>query len=296
MWPQALWKRALIILILVGLGIAGKGIYEARQLGFMRMPSYDDTPPILPTLESPSVLVFSKTGSFIHREAIPAAETAITALIEASGGSVFITENGAVHNAEQLTQFDVVVWNNVTGNVLTETQQAALKTYISEGGGWLGIHGSGDSSGDWAWQNEVLIGAHFIGHPMEPQFQEAEVTVQTESAITAHLPRPWRRVDEWYSFATPPQQDNVDILLNLEETTYVPGEFFGQALAMGSSHPIAWRHEIGAGRVFYTAMGHTAETFSEPEFLELLAKAISWSAGQQPEALNPDALDECSDC
>src|SRR5213594_3991183 len=47
---------------------------------------------------------------------------------------------------------------------------------------------------------------------------------------------------------------------------------------MGESHPIAWRHEYDGGRAWYTAMGHTAESYAEPLFLSHILGGIMWAA------------------
>jgi type 1 glutamine amidotransferase len=63
------------------------------------------------------------------------------------------------------------------------------------------------------------------------------------------------------------------VLLTLDETTYDPG-----AATMGADHPIAWYHSYEGGRAFYTALGHTRESFSEPAFLAHIAGGIAWAA------------------
>ena len=45
---------------------------------------------------------------------------------------------------------------------------------------------------------------------------------------------------------------------------------------MDTDHPIAWCHERRGGRSFYTALGHTEESFAEPAFLRHLHGALSW--------------------
>ena len=41
-------------------------------------------------------------------------------------------------------------------------------------------------------------------------------------------------------------------------------------------NPVAWERQINNGRVFYTAMGHTKESYSEPWFLSLLGGGLDW--------------------
>ena len=49
------------------------------------------------------------------------------------------------------------------------------------------------------------------------------------------------------------------------------------ALAMGH-HPVAWTFDRATSRVFYTSMGHTDESWSEPAFLEMLVRAVEWTS------------------
>jgi type 1 glutamine amidotransferase len=87
------------------------------------------------------------------------------------------------------------------------------------------------------------------------------------------IPETWARDDEWYAFQTNPRA-NVQVLLTLDETTYAPGD-----TAMGTDHPIAWLHEFDGGRAFYTALGHTSESYAEPLFMKQLTQGIEWAAG-----------------
>src|SRR5437762_730525 len=49
--------------------------------------------------------------------------------------------------------------------------------------------------------------------------------------------------------------------------------------SMGADHPIAWCQEFAGGRAFYTAGGHTRESWAEPLFLAHVAGGIRWAAG-----------------
>src|SRR5205085_2006836 len=41
-------------------------------------------------------------------------------------------------------------------------------------------------------------------------------------------------------------------------------------------NPVSWAHEFEGGRVFYTAMGHTAESYADKDFLNHLAGGLAW--------------------
>ena len=51
----------------------------------------------------------------------------------------------------------------------------------------------------------------------------------------------------------------------------------GRAPADGT-HILEWTKTYGKGRVYYSALGHNADSFSRPEFLEHLYQACLWTA------------------
>jgi len=102
--------------------------------------------------------------------------------------------------------------------------------------------------------------------------QTADVVVEDAATpATAGLPKRWRRADEWYAFRSNPR-GAVQVLLALDESSYAPGD-----ANMGGDHPIAWHHEHDCGRAFYTALGHTSESYSDPLFLQHVAGGIAWA-------------------
>ena len=74
--------------------------------------------------------------------------------------------------------------------VLNDEQQQALAQYVEAGGALIGIHGAGDNSHKWPWYETNLLGAQFSHHPINPQFQKADVQVETavDSTLTQKLP------------------------------------------------------------------------------------------------------------
>jgi hypothetical protein len=44
------------------------------------------------------------------------------------------------------------------------------------------------------------------------------------------------------------------------------------------NYPVAWARMEGAGRVFYTTMGHVPEIWEDPVFLHMLLGGIRWAA------------------
>ena len=240
---------------------------------------YENTPPQLPEgLKRPAILVFSKTNAFRHEEAIPAANALFADLAKEKGWGYFQTENGATFSPAILSHFDAVVFNNVSGDVFTPDQREAFKAFITGGGGYLGIHAAGDNShAAWGWYMNQVIGTTFIQHTMDPQFQEATVHVEDAAhPATQGLPAQWRRIEEWYSFDKSPRKTGARVLITVDEKTYNPVGMFDKDLRMGD-HPMVWSRCLGRGRVLYSAFGHRAEAYAEPENRQLLNQAATWA-------------------
>ncbi|MCE4557082.1 ThuA domain-containing protein [Roseateles cellulosilyticus] len=250
-----------------------------------RCARYDDELPqgVVPA-GSPRLLVFEKVNGFLHAEAIPAARAALRDLARRRGWSVTVTDKGGAMTPAYLRQFDVVVWNNVSGDVLTLPQRAAFQTYMEGGGGFVGLHGAGgDGTVWWDWYADTLLGSRFKGHPMNPQFQDAHVVVEAGAhPVVAGLGDGWTMKDEWYSFTANPREAGARVLATLDEKTYSPGD-----LAMGDDHPIAWTRCVGRGRAFYSAIGHRAESYADPSYLKLIEQATTWAAGRGGPACEP---------
>ena len=114
-----------------------------RDAAVARCARYDHTPPVLPQkLDRPAILVFSKSNGFRDDPSVNAAEAALKTMAGHEHWTIFFTDNAAVFNAPDLKRFDAVVWNNVSGDVLTVRQRQDFKDYVEHGGGFAGVHGS----------------------------------------------------------------------------------------------------------------------------------------------------------
>lgn len=275
------FKKIMIGMIVVLLAaFIGVALY-VNYWGLIPRHDYDLKAPTVPDFTKPAILIFSKTNGFIHHDAIPAANDALTKIAEAKGYQVFITSNGAVHTLEQLQKFDLVVWNNVSGDVLTTAQRAHFENWFQQGGRWLGLHATGgDMEYEWQWFVQEFLGSQFIGHSMHPQFTDAILNkVDSTLVITQSLPDPWIvKLEEWYAFDRNPQDAGYEILITADESSYNtdPEPWLNFIATMDGIHPLVWRKQMGSGRMFYSAIGHQTETYELDEYQTILSGAIDW--------------------
>ncbi|MEC7288675.1 MAG: ThuA domain-containing protein [Pseudomonadota bacterium] len=248
-------------------------------------PGYDAVAPhITKWMQQPAILVFSKTQGWRHNEGIAGADKFFVDLSRERGYGIFTTVNAAVFNADDLSRFEVVVFNNTTGDALSPDQEAAFQAWLEAGGAWIGLHGSGDNThADWPWYANSIIGPTFTGHPLTPHFHIVRVeTLDAAHPVMADAPEVWRHDDEWYFFDSHPRDYGLRPLAGIHEDDFEPTGADIENLAtwaMGATaaeHPIIWVGCPGAGRSFYSAIGHSDLSYEVETYRQILFNAFDW--------------------
>jgi type 1 glutamine amidotransferase len=212
----------------------------------------------------PALLVYTRTTDYRH-DSIPAGVAALRSL---GGFDVDATEDPAAFE-EPLDRYAAVVFLSTSGEVLTPPGRDRLAAYVEAGGGFVGVHAAACTEDDWPYYGD-LLGARFDRHPA---LQPGRAVIEDhDHPATRHLPPVWHVTDEWYDFRTNPR-GRVRVLVSADESSYDGG-------GMGDDHPLAWCRDQGEGRVFYTALGHTAEAYDDPDFRAHLRGGITWAAAR----------------
>lgn len=138
--------------------------------------------------------------------------------------------------------------------VLTPDQEEGLYAWVRSGGGLVGIHGTGW----WIPARAVeLVGGHANWHP--PGLTFTVSVDDTTHPVTSGL-ADFEVTDEIYMSAWDP---GIRILAS--------------AMWQEKQHPMAWTHEYGSGKVFYTTLGHGPGTFEVPEVQRMVTQGVKWA-------------------
>lgn len=220
--------------------------------------------------KEPSILVFSKTTGFRHKS-IPVGITYFKNLQKETNWNIDFSEESNDFSSENLAKYNVVVFLNTTGNLFNDQQKKAFKKYIANGNGFVGIHSASNTEEQWPWFTD-MIGATFRDHP---KVQKAKVLVNLTSEHPAinHLNKEEFFKDEWYNFQKPVAK-HVTVLASVDETSY-------KGKKMNTNHPITWYHYFDGGRIFYTGLGHTNNSYKDVRFKEMIKGGILWAADVQ---------------
>jgi type 1 glutamine amidotransferase len=228
--------------------------------------SFQNNHPQTLSVKKTSVLIFSKTNGYRH-QSIETGIAAIQKLGTTNNFTVDATEDSLYLTDANLKKYKTIIFLSTTGTVLGKEQELALQNFIHNGGGFVGIHAATDCEYEWPWYVK-MIGGNFLSHPQQ---QEAKlIVVDHTHPSTKHLPATWQRKDEWYNFKN--LNPDVTVLIKIDETSYTGGK-------NGDNHPMAWYHSYEGGKIFYTELGHTNESYSDPLFLQHILGGIEYSMG-----------------
>jgi type 1 glutamine amidotransferase len=197
-----------------------------------------------------------------HHSSIPVAETTIEQLGRTSGlyATSFCRTADEVRRmltASALASVDAVVFANTTGNLGVPDLPAFLD-WVASGRGFVGIHSALDTYRD------ARIYLDMVGNEFDTHGDQAEVEAVVESAAhpaVAHLGARYRVFDEIYRFVRN-NRAAVTPLLTLDR---FPRDGLPRA-GEPADLPLAWVKAHGAGRVFYTALGHREELWRDPVY------------------------------
>jgi len=156
--------------------------------------------------------------------------------------------------AEKLREVKVVMFVNTTGPLDVPGRDDLLR-WIAAGGSFVGVHSATDTWHEWPAYID-MIGAEFDSHPA--QYVARIEVVDAEHPATAPLESPHAMLEEIYS------------LKNLDPAGLRP-------LLTTEGRMLAWCKTYGAGRVFYTALGHRIDVWESPWFESHIAGAMVWA-------------------
>lgn len=221
------------------------------------------------------VLLFTKTAGF-HHKSIHEGVAGMRKLAVRHNFKLEWHEDAGRINERNLTQFDVVVFLNTTGDILNTEQQKAMEKFIQSGKGFVGVHSAADTEYEWPWYTK-MVGRMFKIHPAQ-QTAMLDV-VNSNFPGLSRMPKRLMWTDEWYQYGKE-KIDGLNYLITVDEKTFDPYAKWGdnEGKGMGDFHPIAWYHEYDGGRAFYTGLGHIPAIYSEAIFLDHLYGGIYWAA------------------
>lgn len=177
-----------------------------------------------------------------------------------NGIDMFYTDDVSALNRENLDRYHALIfYNNQAG--LPDAELQALLGFVENGGGLSVIHSASAAFQD-SEEYIRLVGGAFKSHAPITAFSVNSVV--PDHFVTRGVPN-FSVEDEPY----------VHTKFNPVNTTILQVRPDN-----GRDEPWTWVRTYGDGRVFYTAWGHDARTWTNEGFQQLVAQGTRWAAGE----------------
>lgn len=225
-----------------------------------------------------TVLIFNLCKGFKH-SSVPYCDKALTMLGEKTGAYRAVSSTDVnVFKPESLKQFDAVVMNNTTGEILTDQElRKSLLDFVKQGKGLIGVHAATDCCYQWQEYGE-LIGGYFSGHPWTA---DTTVTVKIDEpdhpVVAAFKGKDFVVQDEIYQFRDPYSRSKLRVLASINtKKTDMTRKGINR---VDNDFAISWIRPYEKGRVFYCSLGHNHEIFWTPAILQHYLDGIQYALG-----------------
>jgi len=255
------------------------------------------------------ILFFTKSSGFEHsviswKKGQPSwAEKTLSEMGAKHNWDFTFSKDGSKFSKDYLAQFDAVFFYT-TGDLcsrgtdgqppMTPEGKQALFDYVRSGKGFIGTHAASDTfhtnneskkgpdryanHGEQADPYVRLLGGEFIKHGAQQKARNTVVDPKFPGFEKAGAE--FTLMEEWYSL-----KDFVpDIhVLTVIDAPAMKGEDYRRP-----AYPTTWARKEGAGRVWYTAMGHREDMWTNPLFQDILAGGIEWALGDAQADISPN--------
>jgi type 1 glutamine amidotransferase len=182
----------------------------------------------------------------------------------------------------KIKEYDGIFLNSIVGEFAADPAvRDSLARYVREGGGLGGVHGTPWASRNWDEFAE-MIGSQSAPHRIE----QGVMTVYDPSSS---IMKPFGGKDlhfreEYYRFEHEGRGrlrwDKVRVLMTvaLDDPKIEPRPWTGYKRP-DTIYPVTWIRSYGKGRVFYSSLGHMAETFTTPEIVGHFLAGVQFLLG-----------------
>ena len=189
-------------------------------------------------------------------------------ILEEEGFAVTISDTlDAYKDRDLMAEQDLVVPAWTMGQIEGEQEQGLLAA-VDSGVGIAGWHGCMADSFRNNTTYQFMVGGQFVSHP-DGIIDYTVNIAAPDDPIVAGLDDFQMHSEQYYMHTDPGNQ--VLATTTLEGRQSAPW-------VNGTVMPVVWKRAWGAGRVFYSSLGHVARDFDVPEAREIQRRGMLWAS------------------
>lgn len=188
-------------------------------------------------------------------------------ILENEGFAVEISDTLDVYLDEAKMQSLSLIVPCCTCGEISAEQEAGMLTAIKGGVGVAGWHGGMADAFRNNCEYQFMVGGQWVQHPGGLVKYTVNIT-NHDDPITKGLSDFEVESEQYYMHVDPSNE--------VLATTTFTGETY--PWIAGCVMPVVWKRMYGAGRVFYSSVGHIATDFDIPEAKEIVRRGMLWAS------------------
>ena len=189
-------------------------------------------------------------------------------ILEEEGFAVTISDTlDTYKDRDLMAEQDLVVPAWTMGQIEGEQEQGLLAA-VDSGVGIAGWHGCMADSFRNNTTYQFMVGGQFVAHP-DGIIDYTVNIAAPDDPIVAGLDDFQMHSEQYYMHTDPGNE--------VLATTTLEGRQ-SASWVNGTVMPVVWKRAWGAGRVFYSSLGHVARDFDVPEAREIQRRGMIWAS------------------
>ncbi len=189
-------------------------------------------------------------------------------ILEEEGFAVTISDTlDTYKDRDLMAEQDLVVPAWTMGQIEGEQEQGLLAA-VDRGAGVAGWHGCMADSFRNNTTYQFMVGGQFVAHP-DGIIDYTVNIAAPDDPIVAGLDDFQMHSEQYYMHTDPGNQ--------VLATTTLEGRQ-SASWVNGTVMPVVWKRAWGAGRVFYSSLGHVARDFDVSEAREIQRRGMLWAS------------------
>jgi type 1 glutamine amidotransferase len=166
----------------------------------------------------------------------------------------------------ELVRFDLIVPIYTMGTI-ADGEAKNLSAAVESGVGLAGYHGGMGDSFRGSTDYQFMTGGQWVAHPGNIISYRVNITDKSDP-ITAGIEDFDYESEQYYMHVDPSNQ--------VLATTTFSGEYC--SWIKGVQMPVVWKRMHGAGKVFYSSLGHVAAEFDVAGMATIFRRGMRWAA------------------
>ena len=155
----------------------------------------------------------------------------------------------------------------VTMSRIAGEEIAHLSRAVQDGVGIGGYHGGMADAFRDCPDYQFICGGQWVAHPGDIIDYRVDIT-RPDDPVMAGLSSFAYRSEQYYLHVDPANKVLATTTFSGSHAEWIEGVVM----------PVVWKRRHGAGRVFYSSLGHVAAEFAVPEMRTILERGLLWAA------------------